>query len=162
MQTKQQQTTVYLDTPELKVYTDLFLNVVVIQGHGVVSSTVYRHGLSLAAKIAIREQLLYWMVNNRDGGIITPEDQIWTSDVVAPQLASESCIRKMAFIEPKDCHSKIILEDMMNKARDIFPFEMQFFEDTLNARSWFMDTQATAFITAVPSRAIAAGRPLDS
>ncbi|RDV16225.1 hypothetical protein DXT99_06025 [Pontibacter diazotrophicus] len=146
-----QETTVYLDTPELKVYSNTSLKFIVLQASGVVPSDIYRQGLSLATEIAIKEQLLFWLVNNREGGIITPADQIWANEVSAPLLAKGSCIRKMAIIEPKDLHSKIILEDMMDKARDVFPFEMQFFGDVPSAHAWFLDTEATVFRTAAVS-----------
>lgn len=153
-----QEITVYLDTPELKVSANPFLKLIIIQACGVVPTDIYRHGLSLATEIAIKEELLYWLVNNRESGIITTEDQIWASEVNAPLLAKESSIRKMAFIEPKDLHSKIILEDMMDKARGIFPFEMQFLEDVASAHSWFLDTEATFFRTAAPLDAISRSR----
>ncbi|WP_162051849.1 hypothetical protein [Pontibacter pamirensis] len=142
-----QEITVYLDTPELKVYTNTSLKLLVIQASGVVPSAIYRHGLSLATEVAIEKQLLFWLVNNRESGIITTADQIWANEVSAPLLAKDSFIRKMAFIEPKDLHSKIILEDMMDKARDVFPFEMQFFGDVPSAHAWFLDTGATEFRT---------------
>ncbi|GAB3532262.1 hypothetical protein GCM10027443_15770 [Pontibacter brevis] len=156
MQTTQE-VTVYLDTPELKIYTNSSLKLLVIQASGIVPSEIYRHGLSLATKIAIEEKLSFWLVNNKEGGIITPADQIWATEVNAPQLATESSIRKMAFVEPMDFHSKIILEDMMDKVKNVFPFEMQFFDDVAGAHSWFQDNQATVFRTAVSSPVIPTG-----
>lgn len=143
--------TVYLDTPELKVYSNTSLKLIVLQASGIVPTTVYRRGLSLATEIAIKEQYFFWLVNNLEGGIITPEDQIWATEVNAPQLAKESAIRKMAFIEPKDLHSKLILEDMMDNVGGLFPFEMQFFGDLVSAHAWFRDKEATVFRTAAPS-----------
>lgn len=126
--------------PELKVFRDPERQLIVVQGSGRVPSGLYREGLQRAANTAVTEKLPNWLVNNRMGGIITIEDQIWTSDVIAPQLASESNLQKMGFIEPEDVLSKIILVDMMDRARDIFPFEMQFFEKLENAFNWFRDT----------------------
>jgi hypothetical protein len=142
--------TYHLDTPELKVYSDPSLQLMIIQAFGLVPTDVYRHGLSLATRIAIEEQYLFWLVNNREGGIISPTDQIWATEVNAPLLAQDSCIRKMAFIEPGDLHSKFILEDMMNKVSDIYPFGMQFFDEVSNAYSWFLDTEVTPFGTSAP------------
>lgn len=151
LQATLQQKIFHLDTPELKVYSVPALRLMVVQAGGIVPSAVYRHGLSLATQIAVKEKFLFWLVNNREGGVITPEDQIWATEVNAPQLAKESAIRKMALIEPKDMHSKLILEDMMDKTNDIFPFEMQFFDDVLSACAWFQDAAATDFETAAPS-----------
>ncbi|MFD2999592.1 hypothetical protein ACFS7Z_04405 [Pontibacter toksunensis] len=143
--------TLYLDTPALKVYADESLQLIVIQANGTVPTATYRHGLSLATEIAIERKFPFWLVNNREGGIITPEDQIWATEVNAPRLAEESAIRKMALIEPKDLHSKLILEDLMDNVRDIYPFEMQFFEDVPSAHAWFRDTEATVFRTTPPA-----------
>ncbi|GAB3811125.1 hypothetical protein GCM10028895_00990 [Pontibacter rugosus] len=49
----------------------------------------------------------------------------------------------MAFIEPEDIYSKIILEDLMDRAREMFLFEMQFFKEVKNAYTWFRDSSAT-------------------
>lgn len=146
-----QEITVHLDTPELKVYTNTSLKIIALQASGIVPSAVYRHGLSLATEVAIKEQLHFWLVDNLEGGIITPEDQIWATEVNAPQLAKESSIRKMALIEPKDLHSKLILEDMMDNVKNVYSFEMQFFGDLASAHAWFQDTGATVFRTAAQS-----------
>ena len=142
-------------TPELKVYSDPSLQLMVVQASGIVPSAVYRHGLSLATEIAIKEKSLFWLVNNLEGGIITSEDQVWATEVNAPILATKSSIRKMAFIEPRDLYSKFILEDMMNIARNIFSFEMQFFEDVPSALAWFRDTVATEFNNSSPKQTAA-------
>lgn len=162
LQASLQQKTYYLDTPQLKVYSVPALNLLVVQANGVVPSAIYRQGLTLATRVAIKEQFHFWLVNNREGGIITPADQIWATEVHAPLLAKESAIRKMAFIEPKDLHSKLILEDMMNKAREVYPFEMQFFDDILSACSWFADTGATEFRTSTTPNNDAAESNSDS
>ena len=145
----------YFNTPELKVFSDPALQLVVVQSRGAIPSAVYRRGLSIATAIALKEQSLFWLVNNLEGGIIAPEDQIWATEVNAPKLAKESAIRKMAFIEPKDLHSKLILEDMMDNVKDIYHFEMQFFEDIESAKAWFWDTEATEFRTTPPSNSSA-------
>lgn len=152
----------HLNTPELKIYSDSSLHLLVIQACGTIPTDIYRHGLSLATSIAIEEKSLFWLVNNLEGGVVSPADQIWATEVNAPQLGEESSIRKMAFIEPKDLHSKIILENMMDKAREFFPFEMQFFEDVPSAHAWFRDTEATEFATPKPIQATAANRSLSS
>lgn len=149
-----QEITFHLDAPELKVYSNALLKLMVIQACGVVPTEVYRCGLSLATEVALEEQIFFWLVNNREGGIITPSDQIWANEVNAPLLAKAPFLKKMAFIEPKDVHSKIILEDLMDKARDIFPFEMQFFEDVPAAYSWFLDNAATVLSAAIPLHAV--------
>ncbi|PRY07373.1 hypothetical protein CLV24_12322 [Pontibacter ummariensis] len=132
-------------TPELLVCVYPSLQLLVIQANGFVPSAVYREGLTRATDTAIEQRLLYWLVNNKAGGIITPADQIWANEEHAPYLGSHSCIRKMAFIEPGDLHSKLILEDMMDKARDIYPFAMQFFEEVQDALEWFTDTSSISF-----------------
>jgi hypothetical protein len=151
LQIMQHQMILHLDTPELKLYSDPTLQLMVVQACGFVPTDVYRYGLSLATSIAIEKQYVFWLVNNREGGIISPADQIWATEVNAPLLAKESCIRKMAFIEPKDLHSKFILEDMMNKVSGTYPFEMQFFDEVSNAHAWFLDTEVTAFGTSATS-----------
>ncbi|ARS34452.1 hypothetical protein CA264_02780 [Pontibacter actiniarum] len=127
--------------PKLNVYVTPALRVLTIQPKGNVPSAIYRAGMTAAAETAINSKLLHWLVNAKAGGIVTPADQIWTSDVIAPRLAAASCVRKMAFVEPDDLHTKLILEDMMNKASDLFSFEMQFFAHAQDALVWFTDTE---------------------
>ncbi|MDX5480736.1 MAG: STAS/SEC14 domain-containing protein [Hymenobacteraceae bacterium] len=129
----------YFDTPDLSVHVDLSRKLMVVQGKGMVSSTNYRKGLSLAIELAKKEQLLFWLVNNRLGGIISTEDQMWACEVANPKIAHETQIIKMALIEPADTFSKLILEDLVNKAWELFPFEMQFFEREQDALAWFED-----------------------
>jgi hypothetical protein len=78
-------------------------------------------------------------VNNEISGIISTEDQIWTNEVIAPKIVTETKISKMAFIQPEDIYSIIILEDLMNNAKEVFPFEMMFFDKRDDAIQWFID-----------------------
>ncbi|TPE44491.1 hypothetical protein [Pontibacter mangrovi] len=135
--------TIIFNEPELLIYTDPANQVLVVQANGVVPSHTYRQGMQLATDEAINKRYTFWLINNRAGGIITPNDQIWANEVTVPQLAAQSCITKMAIIEPEDLLSHIILEGMMDKARESVPFEMQFFERVENAYEWFRDGQGT-------------------
>ncbi|PTX21320.1 SpoIIAA-like protein [Pontibacter mucosus] len=130
---------VLLNTPSFYIYTEAEHHLIVLQAEGTVSSETYRKGLQLATETAINQRLLYWLVDNQKSGIISIEDQIWANEVIAPRLATESSLRKMAFLEPADTFSRLILENMMDKARDIIPFEMQFFEKEEDALEWFKD-----------------------
>ncbi|GHA79031.1 hypothetical protein [Pontibacter akesuensis] len=102
--------------------------------------------MDTAVEVAIQKQLPYWLVDNKEGGIITTEDQIWAGEVLVPRIAYESSVRKMALVEPVDVHSKLILEDMMDKAQSIFDFEMQFFQEKEIAYIWFKDSLSTALL----------------
>lgn len=132
---------ILFDEPEFMIYIEPELQLIVLQANGVVPSAKYRKGLQLATDKAIEKRLKYWLVNNKAGGVITPADQDWANEVNVPQLAYKSSIIKMAFIEPEDVLSQLILEGMMDKAKDIFPFEMQFFDDITHAYEWFKDSQ---------------------
>ncbi|WP_299759332.1 hypothetical protein [uncultured Pontibacter sp.] len=123
--------------PQLTICIEPNNRVIVVQANGEVPSAMYREGMELATEQAIERRLKYWLVNNKAGGIITPQDQIWANEVMIPQLAYKSEIVKMALIEPADTLSQLILEGMMDKARDITPFEMQFFEKLEDAYVWF-------------------------
>ncbi|WP_276497309.1 hypothetical protein [Pontibacter litorisediminis] len=126
--------------PELVIYTEPEHQLMVVQANGVVPSGVYRRGMRIAIDEAINKQLKYWLVNNKAGGIISPADQIWANEVVMPQLAHKSALVKMALIEPADVLSQLILEGMMDEARHITPFEMQFFDRLKDAYMWFRET----------------------
>ncbi|WP_439883401.1 hypothetical protein ACSX1A_09530 [Pontibacter sp. MBLB2868] len=134
---------IYFNTPELCIFEVPSLYLIVIQANGEVPTHIYREGLSMAAEVTIEKCLHFWLINNKVQGIISPADQIWTNEVIAPQLAHHSCIKKMAFIRPMDMLSLIILENIMDQARDIVPFEMQFFDHISNVINWFQDTSAT-------------------
>ncbi|MFD2515272.1 hypothetical protein ACFSRY_15475 [Pontibacter locisalis] len=127
-------------SPKLTIIEVPLLQLVVVQAYGEVPSRMYRQGLQIAVATAAEKKLKYWLVNNKKGGIITPADQIWSNEVIAPRIAHETSIRKMAFIEPEDVLSAVILENMMDEAKDIFPFEMQFFGCLDSAISWFRDS----------------------
>ena len=131
------------NTPRLLIYTVPNDQLMVVQANGQVPSNVYRQGLQLATDEAISKQLKFWLINNKAGGVISPEDQDWANEVTVPQLAQRSAIIKMAVIEPDDTLSHIILESMMDQARDIAPFEMQFFEKIEDAYQWFKDTDTS-------------------
>lgn len=125
--------------PRLLIYTVPSDQLMVVQANGQVPSAVYRQGMQLATEEAISKQLKFWLINNKAGGVISPEDQNWANEVTVPQLAQNSTIIKMAVIEPEDILSHIILENMMDQARDVAPFEMQFFEEIEDAYQWFKD-----------------------
>ncbi|WP_266204758.1 hypothetical protein [Pontibacter kalidii] len=129
-----------LNEPELLIYMVPEQQLMVVQANGVVPSATYRKGLQTATDEAIERRLKYWLINNKAGGIVTPADQIWANEVNAPQLAYQSAIVKMAIIEPEDVLSQLILEGMMDEGRNIFPFEMQFFEKVEDAYVWFRDS----------------------
>ncbi len=131
---------VILNEPELLIYMVPEQQLMVVQANGVVPSATYRKGLQTATDEAIERRLKYWLINNKAGGIVTPADQIWANEVNAPQLAYQSAIVKMAIIEPEDVLSQLILEGMMDEGRNIFPFEMQFFEKVEDAYVWFRDS----------------------
>ncbi|MCX2741103.1 STAS/SEC14 domain-containing protein [Pontibacter anaerobius] len=132
---------ILLSEPKLMIYTEPEHQLMVVQANGEVPSATYRSGLQLATDEAIEKGLQYWLVNNKAGGIITPADQNWANEVIAPLLAHKSRIRKMALIEPEDVVSHLILESMMDSARSIFPFEMQFFGKVEDAYEWFRDSE---------------------
>ncbi|SFU96823.1 hypothetical protein SAMN04487941_3746 [Pontibacter akesuensis] len=136
----------HFNTPSLTIYEDTAAKLIVVNAHGVVPSAVYRKGMDTAVEVAIQKQLPYWLVDNKEGGIITTEDQIWAGEVLVPRIAYESSVRKMALVEPVDVHSKLILEDMMDKAQSIFDFEMQFFQEKEIAYIWFKDSLSTALL----------------
>ena len=54
-----QQLAFHFDAPELKVYSDTSLKLMVLQACGVVPTEIYRYGLSLATEIAIKEQFCF-------------------------------------------------------------------------------------------------------
>ena len=137
-------TLVLFNAPSFSIYTEAERHLIVLQAVGTVPSKTYHEGLLLATEAAIHQRLLYWLVNNQESGIISTEDQIWANEVIAPRLATESFLRKMAFIEPADTLSRLILENMMDKARDLFPFEMQFFEKEEDALEWFKDEETSS------------------
>ncbi|OKL38437.1 hypothetical protein [Pontibacter flavimaris] len=131
---------VLFNEPELLIYMVPKHQLMVVQANGVVPSATYRQGLQAATDAAIEGRLKYWLINNRAGGIISPDDQNWANEVIAPQLAYKTAIAKMAIIEPEDVLSHLILEGMMDEGRNIFPFQMQFFEKIEDAYVWFGDS----------------------
>ncbi|AKD03884.1 hypothetical protein POKO110462_03155 [Pontibacter korlensis] len=132
-----------IDEPEFLIFVRPTEQLMVVQAKGVVPSRIYRKGLSAAIETAIEMQLKFWLVNNKAGGIISTEDQIWATEITVPRLASASRLKKMAFIVPDDVLSKLILENLMDLSRPIYPFEMQFFDRLEDAYRWFRDTEKT-------------------
>lgn len=126
--------------PEIEVVLFPRLSIIEIKAHGLVPSEVYRPTLMLAVDEAAKHKVHFWLINNEISGIISPEDQIFANEIIAPRIATETQIQKMACIQPKDFFSGVILEDMMNKAKDIFPFEMMFFDSRTDAVQWFLDS----------------------
>ena len=134
---------IHFDTPELFICEVPLLQLMIIRATGEIPSSIYRRGVNIALENTIEKRLLYWLVSNKMNGIISPADQIWTNEVVAYRLAEEAFIRKMAFIKPQEMLPTIIIENIMDQARDIVTFEMQFFDDASNGLKWFQDSATT-------------------
>lgn len=126
--------------PEIVVLILPQLNMIEIKSEGLVPSDVYRQTVAQAVDEAAKHKLRFWLINNEVSGIIDPEDQIFSNEIIAPRIATETQIQKIACIKPKDFFSGVILENMMDKAKDIFPFRMMFFDNRKDAVRWFQDS----------------------
>lgn len=136
---------IHFNSPELSICEVPSLQLLTIRAIGEVPTAVYRRGVRLAVEKTVEKRLRYWLVSNKLNGIISPADQIWTNEVVAPMLAKESFIDKIAFIKPDELLPAIIIESIMDQARDVVPFEMQFFDDARNGIKWLQDSTFTQF-----------------
>jgi len=102
---------------------------------GYASSKDFRNPLNAGLDILKENQAERWMANTKNLGVISPEDQDWTSNNWFPR-AIEAGSKKMALIKPSDVFSQISIEDIMEEARKAEPLEDKFFEQMEEALSW--------------------------
>ncbi|WP_377470564.1 hypothetical protein [Pontibacter silvestris] len=133
---------VHLSSAETTVSHDPELQILHLTSRGNISSSLYRLGLTTALQVTQKENLHYWITDNLEAAYISPTDQDWFNEVIAPALANSTDLKKMALIEPKDVYNRMILEEMIEMFMHTFPFPMQFFNDVPSAIEWFHDSNS--------------------
>ncbi len=104
----------HFDSPYLTITWDVPLQSVVMEWRRFVSGDDFRNGLDKGLDLLIQQRAHRWLVDLRNLGVVTQEDQQWSNETWFPRAIAGG-ITAMAIVLPHDIIARWSVDRIMSK-----------------------------------------------
>lgn len=122
-------------TPFLTVHFDPSTATLETEWLDFVNSDDLRAALDEALRLGRLYGVRGWIGNNKRMRTIRPADQDWMNQVWFPEFAKLG-VRRLAVVVSDDALNRMGIDNILQRASDLVPFDTQYFADAAEARRW--------------------------
>lgn len=127
---------IFYDKPFCQIFFDPKSSAVVIHWIGYSQSSEFREACNKSLELLILKNATYMIADNKEGRVVTPEDQQWMLDEWFPK-AYENGYRGSAVIMPTNMFRELAVKNIANNLEK-GKFIVQYVDNLEDAQQWIL------------------------